>query len=228
MPPIYFINFIKRGFTFLLLLFIFCTCARKVTPYDNGPAMSQKKIKETFQPILDFMNYKPGMSFADVGAGSGAVTIMMSSLMENSTIYIQDIDSTLLRKNNLTKIIDYYSKQSGQNLRTKNNFHIAIGSTYQSNLPNAAFDLIYSNGTVHSFNSLDSMAIDLQKKLKPSGMLFLRDSFKSSKENYCHKCAKPLIAVEEFLIVMKMNGFKLIKQSSDMRGYPIFGFSSAQ
>jgi len=72
------------------------------------------------------------------------------------------------------------------------------------------------------------MAIDLRKKLKLNGLLFLRDSFKSNKENYCHKCAKPLIALDEFLNRMKMNGFKLIKQSPDMKGHPIFGFSSAQ
>lgn len=218
----------KKFYPVILLIFIFCACSRKVTPYDSGPAMSQKQIKETFQPILDFMNYQPGMSLADVGAGSGSNTVMMSSLMNNSTVYIQDIDSTTLQKKNLDKLIDYYSKQSEQNLRTKNKIETVIGGTRHSNLPNYAFDLIYSNGTVHSFSSLDSMVIDLRKKLKPNGRLFLRDSFKSSKKNYCTQCKKPLLSSDEFLLIMKRNGFKLIKESPNMKGYPIFGFSIAR
>lgn len=59
-----------------LLLILFITgCSQKVAPYKNGPVMSEKNIKNTFQPILEFMDYKPGMTFADVGAGSGALTV---------------------------------------------------------------------------------------------------------------------------------------------------------
>lgn len=52
------------------------------------------------------MEYKPGMSFADVGAGSGMLTVMMATLMNNSTVYIQDIDATVLIENNINKIIE--------------------------------------------------------------------------------------------------------------------------
>lgn len=218
----------NKLFTLLFVVIFFCACTRKVTPYDSGPKMSQKQIKETFQPILDFMNYQPGMSFADVGAGSGSTTVIMTSLMDNSTVYIQDIDSTTLQKKNLNRLIDYYSKQSGQNLRTKNKIETITGGTYHSNLPNYTFDLIYSNGAVHNFNSLDSMVIDLRKKLKPNGRLFLRDSFKSSKENYCVQCKKPLLSMDEFLLIMKRSGFKLIKESPNMKGHPIYGFSIAR
>ena len=78
--------------------------------------MSQKSIEKTFQPILQFMEYKSEMSFADVGAGSGAVTVMMTSLMDNSTVFIQDIDATILTEDNLNKIVNFYTKQSGQDL----------------------------------------------------------------------------------------------------------------
>jgi precorrin-6B methylase 2 len=221
-------GFFKKPYLpFFLALFISHGCSRKITPYDSGPAASQKEIKETFQPILDFMNYKPGMSFADVGAGSGSVTVSMSTLMDNSIVYIQDIDSLILNQKNLSKLIAHYSKQHGRNLRDKIKFQKVIGTSCQTNLPNSTFDLIYSNGTVHSFSSLDSMATDLRKKLKPSGLLFFRDSFKTAKENYCIKCKKQLISTDEFLTIMKKYGFKLEKQLPDMKGYPIFGFSMA-
>jgi hypothetical protein len=51
------------------IVLVFYSCSKKPLPYEKGPVMSQKSINKTFKPILEFMNYKPGMAFADVGAG---------------------------------------------------------------------------------------------------------------------------------------------------------------
>jgi SAM-dependent methyltransferase len=205
------------------------SCAPKATPYANGPVMSQKNIRKTFQPILQFMDVKPGIVFADIGASSGAFSVMMATLMDNSKIYIQDIDTTVLRSDNLDKIISYYSKQNRKDLMAKNSFYTIIGSALHSNLPNSSCDIIWSNGTVHNFTSIDSMMTDLGKKLKPGGLLFLRDSFKNDHRegSYCSdvKCAKPLLTIDEFLNTMDRNGFKLVKRTPDMTGYPVFGFT---
>jgi ubiquinone/menaquinone biosynthesis C-methylase UbiE len=191
--------------------------------------MSQKNITKTFQPILEFIDYKPGMTFADVGAGSGALTVMMASLMDGSDVYIQEIDTATLNQRNLKKIIDYYSKQVGKDLAKANDFHTTIGDVQHTNLPDASFDLIWSNATTHNFTSIDSMMVDLGRKLKPGGVLFLRDSFKGdhNEGEFCSdpKCGRRLLTIDEFLAVMKRNGFKLTKQSPDMSGYPVFGFS---
>lgn len=211
--------------------FIFQGCSPGLKPYENGPVMSQKSITKTFGPILEFMEYKPGMTVADVGAGSGALTVMMATLMTNSAVYIQDIDTTVLTARNVKKIIDYYSKQTGQDLKATNSFQITIGGVQHSRLPDAAFDLIYSNATVHNFTHLDSMVTDLGRKLKPSGVLFLRDSFKNDhgEGEKCSdpKCARPLLTIDELLTAMKRNGFKVVKQTPDMSGYPVFGFALA-
>ncbi len=229
MRRIHFTSNLDHFAMFVLLMVLFQGCAPTLSPYENGPVMSQKNIRKTFQPILQFMDYNSGMSFADVGAGSGALTVMMASLMDSSTIYIQDIDTTVLQANNVNNIIDFYSKQSQQDLRAKNKFHTTIGGLYQSNLPDSTFDLIYSNGTVHVFNSLDSMAVDLGRKLTSDGVLFLRDSFRNDhgEGDYCSDptCAKPLLSIEEFLMIMKRNGFQVVKQAPDMSGYPVFGFA---
>ena len=214
----------------LLFIVVFlAACSSKSLPYENGPGMSQKSIRKTFRPILDFMEYKPGMTVADVGAGSGALTVMMAALMDQSTVYVQDIDTVVLTKKNLDKIIEYYSKQTGQNLAQKNKFIISIGESKQTNLPNATFDLIYSNATVHNFTSLDLMLTDLGEKLKPDGVLYIRDSFKNDhgEGEFCSdpKCKRPLLTIDEFLTAMNRNGFKMIKRSPDMSGYPVFGFT---
>ncbi|MDJ1506270.1 class I SAM-dependent methyltransferase [Xanthocytophaga agilis] len=193
--------------------------------------MSKKSIRKTFLPILEFMEVKPGMRFADVGAGSGTFTVMMASLMDSATVYIQDIDRQVLNEENVEKMVDFYSQQGSENLRDKVQFHLIIGDTIHSNLPDSTLDLIYTNATIHVFNQPDAMFQDLHKKLKHGGRIFIRDSFKNDHGagEFCSDptCAKPLLSIADFLSLMQKNGFKLLKQSSDMSGYPVFGFTQS-
>jgi ubiquinone/menaquinone biosynthesis C-methylase UbiE len=211
------------GLGIILLAIIDESCA----PYQFGPFMKGKEIHEVFSPILKFMDYKPGMVFADIGASSGALTVMMATLMDSSLIYIQDIDTSKLKKTNVDKIIAYYSRQSRIELKTRNKFQIIIGSKERSNLADQSIDLIYSNATFHEFDSPDSMLIDLRRKLKPNGRIFIRDGFKNAQgvvNGVDKSCGKILKTVDEFVALMKKRGFSLVKESPNMDGYPLFGF----
>lgn len=140
------------------------------------------------------MEVKKGMAVADVGAGSGALTVIMATQLDSCSVYIQDIDRDVLQQKNIDKMIAYYSKQLGY--ATRNQFHLVYGSITQSNLPDGSLDVIYSNATMHAFTEPDVMLQDLRKKLKPSGKIFIRDSFKGDhgESPYCSdsKCGRPL------------------------------------
>jgi len=214
--------------TLIFLLLVSTSCA----PYANGPVFKIQGAKDTFAPILEFMDAKPGMHVADVGAGSGALTVIMATQLDSCTVYIQDIDKKTLEQENVNKMIAYYSKKLGYELSTRNTFHITYGELAKSNLPNEELDLIYSNATVHAFDQPDSMLTDLKKKLKPTGRIFIRDSFKGDQGEgeFCSdkKCGKRLLTIDEFFAMMDRNGFHLVKQSPNMSGYPLFGFSNKQ
>jgi ubiquinone/menaquinone biosynthesis C-methylase UbiE len=216
----------------VVALVILSACRSQPKPYENGPVMSTKSIRQTFQPILDFMEYKPGMTFADIGAGSGAITVSMATLMDQSEIYIQDIDTTVLKDGELTKIINHYSSKTHEDLRARNKFHIIYGTVDQTNLPDQTFDLIYSNATTHNFTAFDSMMKDIATKLKPGGVVLLRDSFKNDhgEGEFCSDptCGRKLLTIDEFLDGMKRNDFVMVKKNPDMSGYPVFGFKVAQ
>jgi ubiquinone/menaquinone biosynthesis C-methylase UbiE len=215
-----------RTLNFLLLVLTSCA------PYANGPVFKIQGAKDTFAPILEFMDAKPGMHVADVGAGSGALTVIMATQLDSCTVYIQDIDKKILEQENVNKMITYYSKKLGYDLSTRNAFHITYGELAKSNLPNEELDLIYSNATVHALDQPDSMLTDLKKKLKPTGRIFIRDSFKGDQGEgeFCSdkKCGKRLLTIDEFFAMMDRNGFQLVKQSPNMSGYPLFGFSNKQ
>lgn len=209
----------------IFLLVVAFSCA----PYANGPVFKIPDAKSTFGPILEFMEAKPGMAIADVGAGSGALTVIMATQLDSCTVYIQDIDEKILEQGNVNKMIKHYSKKLGYDLGKRNDFKIVHGEPTQSLLPNNTFDLIYSNATVHAFDQPDLMLTDLRKKLKATGRIFIRDSFygDNGEGQFCsdEKCGKKLYTIPEFLTMMKKNGFALVKQSDNMSGYPVFGFS---
>jgi ubiquinone/menaquinone biosynthesis C-methylase UbiE len=210
------------------LLIFLCCCSPRTAPYENGPVMTKKNIRKTFQPILEFMDAKPGITFGDFGAGSGAITVMMSTMMERSEIYVQDIDTVSLNKRNFEKILSYYSIETGKDLKSKNTYHLVIGDLTKTKLPDNAFDVIYTNATMHVVGEPDSILHDLKRKLKPEGKLFVRDSFKNDHKEgeFCSdkKCGKRLMTIEQFLALMQRNNFELIKRTPDMSGYPVFGF----
>ncbi len=207
---------------------LFGSCA----PYAKGPVFTTENAKKTFQPIINFMEVKPGMAVADVGAGSGALTVIMATQLDGCSVYIQDIDRVALQQKNVDKMIAYYSKRLGYKLGVRNQFHLVYGSITQSNLPDGSLDVIYSNATMHAFTEPDVMLQDLRKKLKPTSKIFIRDSFRGdhNESQYCSdsKCGRPLYTVSEFLAKMTKNGFQVVKQSPDMSGYPVFGFALAE
>lgn len=223
MKPLAMINFKSL----VVFIFLFGSCA----PYAKGPVFTIDDAKKTFQPIAEFLEIKPGMAVADVGAGSGALTVIMATQFDSCLVYIQDIDRTILQQKNVDKMIAYYSKQLGNKLGVRNQFFLVYGSTTQSSLPSDSLDLIFSNATMHAFTAPDAMLQDLRKKLKRTGKIFIRDSFRGdhNESQYCSdsKCGRPLYRIDEFLAKMAKNGFQLIKQSADMSGYPVFGFKLA-
>jgi ubiquinone/menaquinone biosynthesis C-methylase UbiE len=211
----------------VVFIFLFGACA----PYTKGPVFTIDSAKKTFQPIAEFLEVKRGMNVADVGAGSGALTVIMATQFDSCSVYIQDIDRDVLQQKNVDKMIAYYSKQLGYKLGVRNQFFLVYGSTTQSNLPDDYLDLIFSNATMHAFTAPDAMLQDLRKKLKRTGKIFIRDSFRgdNNESQYCSdsKCGRPLYTIDEFLAKMTKNRFQLTKQSSDMSGYPVFGFKLA-
>lgn len=209
----------------LVVFLLLSACA----PYAKGPVFSLETAENTFQPIVEFLGIEPGMAIADVGAGSGALTVIMATQIDSCEVYIQDIDRETLEPENVDKMIAYYSEELGYELGERNDFQVVYGTTTESNLPDESIDVIYSNATIHVFDDRDAMLKDLRQKLKPTGKIFFRDGFKNhnGEGEFCtsKECAKPLLSVDEFLAMMKNNGYRLIREAPDMDGYPIFGFA---
>lgn len=194
-------------------------------PYDCGPVLKKKSIK-TFERLSRYLGIEAGTVFADVGASSGYYNGAMGVYLDSVTFYIQDIDEACLNKENLKKVLKYYSKFRKGEITDTNDFNIVIGTTTKTNLPENTFDVIYSNATYHVLDDPDAVVSDLYKSLKEEGTLSFRDGFvHDGSEKFCDDkdCGSPLAQHEDFIETMTRNGFVLIDETDEF-GYPVYKF----
>jgi SAM-dependent methyltransferase len=202
------------------------SCTSVFRPYPCGPVLDKEGI-QIFKRQNEFLGLTHGVVFADVGASSGYYDAAMAVFLDSVTFYLNDIDNHCLNARNLNKVLRYYSKLRGSPIQTTNTFHYVIGSPTHTRLPENTFDVIFSNATMHVIDQKDSILIDLYRKLKADGNLYVRDEFTYNGElKKCgsKKCGHYVLQYERFLHLMTQNGFKLSGETHEF-GYPIYKFS---
>ena len=215
---------------FLLLISIVCnSCSTIFRPYPCGPVLDEESV-QIFKKQNEFLELKPGVVFADLGASSGYYDAAMAMFLDSVTFFLNDIDNHCLNEKNLNKVLRYYSKLKGQSIQTTNSFQYVIGTPTNTNLPDDTFDVIFSNATMHVIDHPDSILASLYRNLKPTGRLYIRDEFIFNSElKKCDskKCGHYLLHYEAFLKIMNRNGFVQAGESHDF-GHPIYKFVKMQ
>jgi len=179
-----------------------------------------------FDTLNQYLQIKPGSTFAEVGASIGYDNGAMAVFLDSVTFYLQDIDESCLNEKNLQKVLKHYSKFKYYPLEHTNQFHITIGTTFKSNLPTNAIDIIYSNATYHALDEPDSIMADLHRSLRINGTISIRDDFNTDEEiKYCadKKCGNPIAHLDDFMSTMDRTGFVLI-DSTNQFGSTIYNF----
>ena len=210
------------------MCFMLLGCSSVFRPYPCGPVLEEEDV-QIFQRQSEFLGLKKGTTFADIGASSGYYDAAMAVFVDSVTFYLNDIDYHCLNQKNLGKVLRYYSKIRGQRIESTNNFHFIIGTPTQTRLPHNAFDVIFSNATMHVIEYPDSILSDLNANLKEDGYLFIRDEFLyDSVERKCpsKKCQRQLLQYDPFIALMNRNGFVLAGETLEF-GYPIYKFSKS-
>jgi 2-polyprenyl-3-methyl-5-hydroxy-6-metoxy-1,4-benzoquinol methylase len=123
----------------------------------------EREEEEHSQAAIDALGLKPGMMVADVGAGSGFMSIKMARKVGPSgKVYANDIQPEmldLLRKNT--------SHAGIQNIEP------VLGTVSGTNLPRGQLDLVLLVDVYHEFSEPEKMLRDIRESLKPNGRLVL-------------------------------------------------------
>ena len=123
----------------------------------------ERESEEHPDAALDALGIKPGMVVADVGAGTGYMTLRLAKLVGPSgKVYAEDVQQEMLRR----------LRQSAAEAGLAN-IEGVLGAEADPKLPAGKLDLILLVDVYHEFSQPQAMARKMREALKPDGRLVL-------------------------------------------------------
>lgn len=124
---------------------------------------SERAAFQKPEQIVEVLNLKPGDAVADVGAGSGYMTLALSKAVgSKGKVYAEDITAGFLD--------EVRAKVEKAKL---DNVEVVLGTTTDAKLPGACCDVIVVLDTYHHFEWPEPMLASMKKALKPKGRLVI-------------------------------------------------------
>jgi ubiquinone/menaquinone biosynthesis C-methylase UbiE len=123
----------------------------------------EREKEENPEGALDAIGIKPGMTVADVGAGTGYMTLRMAKRVGPSgKVYANDIQPEMLSQLQINA-----ARARLSNIKT------VLGTGEDAKLPAGQMDLILLVDVYHEFSQPQKMLASLRAALKPDGRLVL-------------------------------------------------------
>jgi ubiquinone/menaquinone biosynthesis C-methylase UbiE len=124
---------------------------------------NERETEENPDEALSIIGIKKGSSVADIGAGSGYMTVRLSKRVgSNGVVYASDIQQPML------DILDKRLKSS-----RITNVQLVLGAPDDPKLPPASIDLALLVDVYHEFSQPQAMLRGIHQALKPGGRLVL-------------------------------------------------------
>ena len=135
----------------------------------QGPSEQQVRIERAqaereVPQLAEVLELKPGMTVADVGAGGGAITVVLGKWIGSGRVFATDIGAPQLQL-----IRDYVMREGLANVT------VVEGRATSTNLPDACCDAIFLRDVYHHLSDPESMNKSLRASLKPGGRLAVID-----------------------------------------------------
>jgi ubiquinone/menaquinone biosynthesis C-methylase UbiE len=151
-----------------LAALLFLISARVVfaqSPDARQVAQERARAELEVPKLADVLGLRPGMTIADVGAGGGAMTVVLGKWIGAGHVYATDIGQRQLAE------IRQYVKREGLT-----NVTVIEGAAASTNLPSACCDAAFLQLVYHHVTEVEAFNRSLQSVLKPGGRLAIIDS----------------------------------------------------
>ena len=127
----------------------------------NWLERSEREEEERLSLLVKSLGLKPGMTVADVGAGSGVITLMMAEAVgPEGKVMAVDIQEEML------SLLDKKLKR-----RKIDNVELVLGTARSPNLKPNSIDLALMVDVYHEFEHPHEMTTELARALRPGGQI---------------------------------------------------------
>jgi ubiquinone/menaquinone biosynthesis C-methylase UbiE len=160
---------------------------------------SERETEEAPDEALDLIGVKKGSVAADIGAGSGYMTVRLAKRVgANGGVYANDIQPGML------DLLDKRLKAA-----RIANVHLVLGAPDDPKLPEGSVDLALLVDVYHEFSQPQAMLRHLHDALKPGGRLVLLEYRKEDPSIPIRPEHK--MSVAEARIEVEAEGFRLAR-----------------
>jgi SAM-dependent methyltransferase len=123
----------------------------------------ESEKEENPEGALDAIGIRPGMIVADIGAGTGYMSLRLAKRVgPTGKVYANDIQPEMLSR----------LRQNADKARLKN-IETVLGSDVDPKLPTGQLDLVLLVDVYHEFSQPQKMLRKIRETLKPAGRLVL-------------------------------------------------------
>jgi ubiquinone/menaquinone biosynthesis C-methylase UbiE len=123
----------------------------------------EREAEEKPDLALDLLELRPGMVVADVGAGTGYMSLRMARRVgPNGKVYANDLQPEMLQR----------LRANGQREKLEN-VETVLGTEADPKLPPNTMDLVLLVDVYHEFSQPQAMLDKIRESLKPDGRLVL-------------------------------------------------------
>jgi SAM-dependent methyltransferase len=163
----------------------------------------ERDFEENTTMLIKNLQLQPNMSIADIGAGSGYHSRLISKQIGNGKVFAVDVEPIML---------SYLKQRIAQENLT--NIIPVLGTTTSVSLPSESIDLMLLVDVYHEFSDPFEMTTSMHRALKPNGKLVLVE-FRAEDDRVpiktIHKMSE-VQAVKE----LKAAGFRLEKNIKNL------------
>lgn len=165
---------------------------------------SEREMEELPETALDRIGVRPGMTVADVGAGSGYFTVRLAKRVGPSgKVYAADVQPEMVAM--------VRSRASREKLT---NIYPILSTESDPKLPRACCDLILLVDVYHEFSQPQRMLERMREALKPDGRLVLLEYRKE--DPHIPIRSEHKMSVEEARLELEAEGYKLERVLKDL------------
>ena len=128
-------------------------------------AAQQRELEPEAARLIELLGLSPGASIADIGAGSGEMTVEIArQLGKGSRVFSTDINQDRLRE-----------IAAAVTAAELTNVTVLEGHADRSNLPDGCCDAIFVRHVYHHFKNPPEMNASIRRSLKPGGRFAVMD-----------------------------------------------------
>jgi ubiquinone/menaquinone biosynthesis C-methylase UbiE len=176
---------------------------------------AERDLEEEPDRAIDVMKIEKGSTVADIGAGSGYMTVKLAKKVgPQGRVYANDIQPAML---------ELLNKRLAKGKTT--NVSVVLGAQDDPRLPPDALDLVLMVDVYHELSQPQLMLRHIRASLKPGGRLVLLE-YRKEDPNIPIK-PEHKMSVADAKLEVEAEGFKLTKTNEDLPRQHILIFTKS-